>query len=157
MGLGCSRREKQRTVGAGRAGNDVRCRAMPPRCLTDGCDRLQNVSSRHCCTVCARGDAARLGHTRPCEDRVDRVWSVLKDPQPAGGAALGRRLGANEQRVDRPAGDPPSLFMKVPWSPMNIITISMDSYDIHMNFYWFGVKPMFVLGDKRICASVANQ
>ena len=86
MGLGCSRREKQQESGDPLVsrGKNVRCRAMPPRCETDGCDRLQNVSSNYCCTVCARGDAARLGHTRPCEYRVERIWSVYKDPQLAG-------------------------------------------------------------------------
>ena len=99
MGLACSRREKQRehedkghasTLAAGSAtiapppGLVSRGKAMPPRCKTDGCDRLRNVSSNYCCTVCARGDAARLGHTRPCEYRVERIWSVYKDPQLAG-------------------------------------------------------------------------
>ena len=119
MGLACSRRQKQQENGDPLVsrGKNMRC-AMPPRCKTDGCDRLQNVSSRHCCTVCARGDAARLGHTRPCEDRVDRVWSVLRDPQAAGGAALGQGLErvegstvrANELRGGRLEGDPPSLI-----------------------------------------------
>ena len=65
--------------------------------------------------------------------------------QPDVGAAGGRRLRVNEQRDDRPAGDPPSILRKVPWSPMNLITLSMNSYDIHMNFNWF-------LSETNVCA-----
>ena len=124
MGVGCSRRAVQKRSGDPPYSltKNVTCRAMPPRCKIEGCDRLQNLSTKYCCTVCSRGDAALLGHTRQCDHRVDKIWSSLKENasvQPAGDAALGQALErvegsaarANELRGGRLEGDPPSLLM----------------------------------------------